>query len=289
MPELPEVQGLVQALAAHTTGREVLGVHVVSFPALKTYDPPPQALIGGTVTGVRRHGKWVDLVVDSGQRELHLIFHLSRGGWVRWLDEPPPGVPRPGRSGLAARVVLDTGAFDLTEAGTKKRLAIHIVTDPADVERIRTLGVDPLAPEFTAAAFDELLDARNQQIKGLLRDQGAIAGIGNAYSDEILWAAEVSPFTLTRTLDAETRARVLDSIGEVLTEAVAASSGKDASELKDVKRSHLRVHGRAGEQCPACGDVIREVSFADSALQYCAGCQTGGKPLADRRMSKFLR
>ncbi len=289
MPELPEVQSLVQALGAHATGQMVRAVHVVSFPALKTFDPPPAALVGGRITAVSRHGKWIDLTIEADDGERHLIFHLSRAGWVRWYEEAPTGLPRGGKSPIAARVVLEHGAFDLTEAGTKKRLAIHVVNSPSDIERIATLGVEPLSPEFTAGAFDALLDGRNQQIKGLLRDQGSIAGIGNAYSDEILWAAKVSPFALTQSLDPATRSRIFESISEVLTHALQASAGKEASELKDTKRAGMNVHARTGEACPRCGDVIAEVSFADSSLQYCPTCQTGGKPLADRRMSRLLR
>ncbi|HLV05943.1 MAG TPA: DNA-formamidopyrimidine glycosylase family protein [Actinomycetaceae bacterium] len=289
MPELPEVHALVHALDTRTSGRVVRAVHVTSFPALKTYDPPPTALVGSTVTGVHRHGKWLDVATDGPAGELHLVFHLARAGWVRWYDSAPAGAPRGGRSGPAARVVLDEGAFDLTEAGTKKSLAIHVVHRPNDVERIATLGVEPLSAAFTRELLDELLDSRNQQIKGLLRDQGVIAGIGNAYSDEILHAARLSPFALTRSLDTAARDRLYASVGTVLTAAVQAATGKDAAELKDVKRSGMAVHGRTGEPCPVCGDVVAEVSFADSSLQYCPTCQTGGKRLADRRMSRLLR
>ena len=289
MPELPEVHALVHALDVRTAGRVVRAVHVTSFPALKTYDPPPTALIGTTVTGVHRHGKWLDVATDGPDGELHLVFHLARAGWVRWHDTAPTGMPRGGRSGLAARVVVDDSAFDLTEAGTKKSLAIHVVRRPTDVERIATLGVEPLTEAFTREVLDELLDSRNQQVKGLLRDQGVIAGIGNAYSDEILHAAKLSPFALTRNLDEEARDRLYECIGSVLTAAVEVATGKEAAQLKDVKRSGMAVHGRTGEPCPVCGDVIAEVSFADSSLQYCPTCQTGGKRLADRRMSKLLR
>jgi len=289
VPELPEVHALVRALDTRTSGRVVRAVHVTSFPALKTYDPPPTALVGSTVTGVHRHGKWLDVATDGPAGELHLVFHLARAGWVRWYDSAPAGAPRGGRSGPAARVVLDEGAFDLTEAGTKKSLAIHVVHRPNDVERIATLGVEPLSAAFTRELLDELLDSRNQQVKGLLRDQGVIAGIGNAYSDEILHAARLSPFALTRSLDTAARDRLYVSVGTVLTAAVQAATGKDAAELKDVKRSGMAVHGRTGEPCPVCGDVVAEVSFADSSLQYCPTCQTGGKRLADRRMSRLLR
>jgi len=244
----------------------------------------------------QRHGKWIELTCARPDGEVvHLVWHLSRAGWLRWSDALPATVIRPGKSPIALRVRLDDGSgFDLTEAGTRKRLAVHVVRDPSLIPQIATLGVEPLSHEFTPDRFTELLAAQNQQVKGLLRDQGTIAGIGNAYSDEILLVARTSPFQLTRSL-APDRVQVLyDAIRSVLTEAVEAAAGKPAAELKDSKRRSMRVHGRTGEPCPGwngvpCGDTVHEVSFADSALQYCPTCQTGGKPLADRRLSRLLR
>lgn len=312
MPELPEVAALADFLRARASGRTVARVEVGSIAALKTYDPPVDALAGGEVTDVARHGKWLDVVVSPAAGSpaggtapdgapLHLVFHLSRGGWVRWSDElsTKPVRPSLGGSGrgavLALRVRLDDGSgFDLTEAGTRKRLAVHVVRDPAEIEMIASLGVEPLSPEFTTEVLAGLLSAKNQQVKGLLRDQRAIAGIGNAYSDEILHASRFSPYKLTRSFTAEETARLHTAIGEVLAEAIAAASGKPAKELKDAKRAGMRVHGRTGLPCPGwdgtpCGDTVHEVSFADRSMQYCPTCQTGGKPLADRRMSKLLR
>ncbi|PJI94412.1 DNA-formamidopyrimidine glycosylase family protein [Luteimicrobium subarcticum] len=303
MPELPEVQALVEFLDRRTRGHVVTAASLGQISALKTYAPPLSALVGGTVAGVARHGKWIDLEV-VGPESLHLVLHLSRGGWVRWHDTVPTTPVRPraggaggGRPTLALRVALDDGSgFDVTEAGTRKRLAVHVVHDAAEVPQVATLGVEPLSPAFTVERFAALLAARNQQVKGLLRDQGTIAGIGNAYSDEILHAARTSPFRLTKTYrDAlDDVAALHRATVEVLTEAVAAASGKPAAELKDAKRRGMRVHGRTGEPCPGwdgtpCGDVVHEVSFADSSLQYCPTCQTGGTPLADRRMSRLLR
>lgn len=296
MPELPEVEALAQFLRGRADGHAVTEVSIGAISALKTFRPPPDALVGGTVVDVQRHGKWLDLMVATPTGEpLHLVWHLSRAGWVRWSEQLSTNPVRPGKSPLALRVRLDDGSgFDLTEAGTRKRLAVHVVEDPTDVPQIATLGVEPLSDEFTEDRLAELLASRNQQVKGLLRDQGTIAGIGNAYSDEILLAARMSPFAMTRSFDAD-RTRVLwEAIREVLTGAVTASSGKPAAELKDSKRRGMKVHGRTGEPCPGwndvpCGDTVHEVSFADSSLQYCPTCQTGGKPLADRRMSRLLR
>lgn len=296
MPELPEVEALAQFLRGRAVDRAVSGVEVGAISALKTFRPPPDALVGGAVVDVTRHGKWLDLMVATSTGEpLHLVWHLSRAGWVRWSDELSPRPVRPGRSPIALRVRLDDGSgFDLTEAGTRKRLAVHVVEEPTEVPQIATLGVEPLADEFTEDRLAELLAARNQQVKGLLRDQGTIAGIGNAYSDEILHAARMSPFAATRSFDADRTATLWVAIRQVLTDAVAAASGRPAAELKDAKRRGMRVHGRTGEACPGwdgvpCGDTVHEVSFADSSLQYCPTCQTGGKPLADRRMSRLLR
>ena len=293
MPELPEVEALAGFLRERAAGCAVARIEVGAISVLKTYDPPPTALQGLTVTGVARHGKFVDLDVDG----LHLVFHLARGGWLRWYDTVPSTMVRPGKGPLALRVRLageDDGevvepGFDLTEAGTQKRLAVYVVRSPSDVPGIATLGPDPLAPGFGKATLEGILAGSRQQVKGLLRDQSVLAGVGNAYSDEVLHAARLSPFAVAGRLDAEQVDRLYTALGQVLREAVAASSGKPAKELKDAKRAGMRVHGRAGQPCPVCGDTVREVSFADRALQYCPTCQTGGKILADRRLSRLLK
>ncbi len=286
MPELPEVQALADFLAERTSGLAVTGAEIGSISVLKTFNPPPQALVGAPVEGVARFGKFLD--IDCGGT--HLVFHLARAGWLRWSDQVSTAMLRPGKSPIAMRVRFSDGSgFDLTEAGTKKRLAAYIVADPQEVPGIASLGPDPLADGFTEEAFAGILAGRRAQIKGVLRDQSTIAGIGNAYSDEILHAARLSPFAIADTLPAEVVQSLYAALRQTLTTAVAAASGKPAKELKDAKRAGMRVHGRTGETCPVCGDVVREVSFADSSLQYCATCQTGGKPLADRRTSKFLK
>ncbi len=296
MPELPEVEALATFLREHTVGRAVDAVEVAAVSALKTFAPPPATLAGRTVTDVTRHGKWLDLATQAPGADpadddaLHLLFHLAKAGWLRWYDVVPGRRAAPGRGPLALRVRIEGGAgFDLTEAGTRKRLAVHVVARPDEVPAVATLGVEPLDPAFTPDMLASLLAEKNQQVKGLLRAQSSIAGIGNAYSDEILHVAKESPFALTRSFDAERTARLHAAIGDVLREAIAASSGRPAAELKDAKRATMRVHGRTGQPCPVCGDVVREVSFADSFLNYCATCQTDGQPLADRRMSKLLR
>jgi formamidopyrimidine-DNA glycosylase len=292
MPELPEVEALALDLRGRLSGRAITKVHVAAFSALKTYDPPLAAIEGALVDDVRRHGKFLDIEASG----LHLVLHLARAGWVRWRDEVPAAPPRPSpKLPLAVRVVLDedggtTPGLDVTEAGTKKSLALYLVRSPADVEGISRLGPDPLEDAFTQDVLAGILESEGRkQIKGVLRHQGTIAGIGNAYSDEILHAARMSPFKPASSLTDDELTTLFRAVKDTLGDAVDRSRGLAASELKAEKKSHLAVHGRAGQACPVCGDTVREVSFADSSLQYCPTCQTGGKPLADRRMSKLLK
>ncbi|MFD8927255.1 Fpg/Nei family DNA glycosylase [Streptomyces mirabilis] len=286
MPELPEVEALKDFLADHLVGREVVRVLPVAISVLKTYDPPVTAFEGREVTAVRRHGKFLDIEADG----LHFVTHLARAGWLHWRDTLPDGPPRPGKGPLALRVALETGeGFDLTEAGTQKRLAVYVVRDPAEIPGVARLGPDPLAADFDEARFARLLAGERRQLKGALGDQSLIAGVGNAYSDEILHAARMSPFKLAASLTPDETTRLYEALRSTLTEAVERSHGLAAGRLKAEKKSGLRVHGRAGEPCPVCGDIIREVSFSDSSLQYCPTCQTGGKPLADRRLSRLLK
>ncbi|MEW2356025.1 DNA-formamidopyrimidine glycosylase family protein [Spirillospora sp. NPDC029432] len=287
MPELPEVESLAGFLREHAVGSVVARVDVLAISALKTYDPPVTALGGLTVTGVERYGKFLDVDVDG----LHLVIHLARAGWLRWREEMPMRPARPGgKNPLALRVHLDGGAgFDLTEAGTKKGLAVYVVRDPQEVPGVAGLGPDPLAESFTAGTLAEIVKGRRTQIKGLLRDQKVIAGIGNAYSDEVLHVARMSPFKIASSLTEAEIGELYEAIRATLADAVERARGVAAQDLKGEKKSGLRVHGRTGQACPVCGDTIREVSFADSSLQYCPTCQTGGKPLADRRMSRLLK
>jgi len=280
---MPEVDALASFLRERLVGSVIAELEVASISVLKTFDPPLTGYAGLAVTGVDRFGKFLDIDVDG----LHLVFHLAKAGWVRWSDRLADTRLRLGNGPIAMRVRLAGGAgFDLTEAGTRKGLAVYAVRDPQDVPGIAGLGPDPLADGFTIAP---MLEGRRMQIKRLLRDQKVVAGIGNAYSDEILHAAKLSPFALASELDEGEIERLDDAIQSVLTEALSEAHGKAASELKDNKRTRMRVHGRAGEPCPVCGDTVAEVVFADSSLQYCPTCQTGGKSLKDRSTSKFLK
>jgi formamidopyrimidine-DNA glycosylase len=283
MPELPEVEALAYHLREHAVGRTVTRIDVASLSVLKTVSPQWTELHGRTVTGAGRHGKHLDLDCDG----IHLIVHLARAGWLRWSDSLSATPPKPGRGPLAFRVHLGGPGFDLTEAGTKKGLAVWIVHDPKEVPSIARLGPDAL--ELDRQRLGELLAGRTERLKTALTDQSLIAGIGNAYSDEIMHTAKLSPYATPGKLSDEALDRLADAIREVLTGAVDRSVGQDAARLKGEKRSGLRVHARAGLPCPVCGDTVREISFADKAFQYCPTCQTGGKPLADRRLSRLLK
>ena len=287
MPELPEIEALADHLRRHAVGLEVGRVDVSALSVLKTFDPSLTALHGQQVTGAHRWGKYLGL--QAG--ELYLICHLSRAGWLRWSDKLAAAPLKPGKGPIALRVHLGTPGeapgFDLTEAGTQKRLAVWLVRDPNDVPQIATLGPDALAlgPEELRA----VLAGNTGRIKNVITDQKVIAGVGNAYSDEILHTARLSPFATAGKLTDEQLSVLHDAMIGVLSDAVQRSVGQQAATLKGEKRSGLRVHARTGLPCPVCGDTVREVSFADKSFQYCATCQTGGKVLADRRMSKLLK
>jgi formamidopyrimidine-DNA glycosylase len=291
VPELPEVEALATFLRERAVGRSVMRADVAAINAVKTFDPPLSALAGAEVTAAARHGKFLDLDVSG----LHLITHLSRAGWLQWRDSLPPAPPRPGGKGpIAFRLHLapefpqgPVSGFDLTEAGTQKRLAVYLVRDPLEVPGIARLGPDALAVSRTDLAA--LLAGQRAQVKRAITDQTVIAGVGNAYSDEILHTAKLSPFKLAANLTEDEVARLHDAMGSVLADAVARSVGQKAATLKSEKRSGLRVHARTGLPCPVCGDTVREVSFADRNFQYCPTCQTEGRPLADRRLSKLIK
>jgi formamidopyrimidine-DNA glycosylase len=293
VPELPEVEALAAFLRENAVGHVLTRADLAAVQAIKTFDPPLSALGGLEVTGAARHGKFLDLDVSG----VHLVVHLARAGWLHWRENLPAAPPKPGRGPLALRVHLDDGhadgpasggvGFDLTEQGTRKGLAVYVVRSPAEVPGIDRLGPDAMAVD--REQFAALMAGRSGQLKGALTDQTLLAGIGNAYSDEILHAARLSPFKMADKLTDDELIRLYDAMRAVLTDALDRQLGQRAATMKGEKRSGLRVHARTGLPCPVCGDTVREVSFADTSLQYCPTCQTGGKPLADRRMSKLLR
>ncbi|MCZ4534557.1 Fpg/Nei family DNA glycosylase [Gordonia terrae] len=296
MPELPEVAAIADYVDGRAAGLPIRRVDVASLSVLKTADPPYTVLMDRIVESVGRVGKYLVIRTIPGSAAtaseplLQLVIHLSRAGWVRWSEDLSPKPLRPGgKSPIALRVHcgLPGEGFDVTEAGTQKRLAVWLVRDLADVERIAGLGPDAL--ELTSEQFAEILAGTTGRIKNVLTDQHTIAGIGNAYSDEILHTARLSPFASSKTLKADQVATLYDAMRGVLTDATGRLEGQAVARLKSEKRTGLRVHARTGLPCPVCGDIVREVSFADRSFQYCATCQTGGKVLADRRMSRLLK
>jgi len=285
VPELPEVEALSRFLAERAVGCTVERVEVAALSALKTYRPPVSELLGARVEQVGRRGKY--LCVRTGPH--WLVVHFSRAGWLRWYDSTPAATARPGRGPLALRVGLSVGGFDLTEAGTEKRLAVWVVADPAEVAGLARLGSDPLAADFDLEALERALSGQRGHLKTVLVDQSVLAGIGNAYSDEILHAARLSPFAAADRLDADQLVALHSSIRRVLSDAVGRCAAVPVAGSKGEKRSGLAVHGRRGEACPTCGTTIEEVAYTTRCLQYCPTCQTGGRVLADRRLSRLLR
>lgn len=286
MPELPEVETLTVFLAKRATTKRVQRCELAAFSALKTFDPPLSDLIGTTLESTHRRGKYICLKLT----DLWLVMHLARGGWVRWYEALSSTRARPGRGPLALRLGFEDGSgFDVTEAGTEKRLALWVVRDPKDIEAVATLGIDPLSPELDATRLGQLLSEESGSLKIALTRQSVIAGVGNAYSDEALHAARLSPFKPARNLKPDEVERLHDALVSVLRQAVAEMEGHSASDLKGDKHRSMAVHGRTGRPCPVCGDTIRQVSYATKSLQYCPTCQTGGKPLADRRLSRLLK
>jgi formamidopyrimidine-DNA glycosylase len=291
MPELPEVEALAHHLREHALYRPVARVDVASMSAVKTFDPPVQALVGRVVTGAARYGKFLAVeFLDRPDDPLHLITHLSRAGWMRWHDTASTTPPKPGKGPLELRVHLDAvggPGFDFTEAGTQKRLAVYLVAEPQQVPGVARLGPDAL--DVSREEFASMLTGHTERIKTLIVDQVWLAGVGNAYSDEILHTAKLSPYAVAGRLKPEQVDLLYDALRSVLTDAVERSVGQGAAQLKGEKRSGLRVHARTGLPCPVCGTTVREVSFANRSFQYCPGCQTGGKALADRRLSRLVR
>jgi formamidopyrimidine-DNA glycosylase len=285
MPELPEVNALAGGLTERMRGRTISAVRLRSVGALKTYDPPLQALVGQAVAGWSRHGKFLDMTAG----DVHLVVHLARAGWIRWRDRLNEAKATL-RGPLALQVELEGGSgIDITEQGTEHRLALYVARQAADVPGIARLGVDVLDDGLDRAQLGELLGQRRGQLKTVLADQSLIAGVGNAYSDEVLHAARLSPFRQAAALTEDETARLHGALRTVMSDAVERARAVNIADLKPDKKQHLTVHGRAGEPCPVCADTIREVSLSTRSFQYCPTCQTGGRVLADRRLSRLLR
>ena len=282
VPELPDVELYLHALRPRVLGREVTGVRVASISVLKTWDPPIDAIVGRTVVGLRRVGKRI--VLDLGD-EWFLVVHLMVAGRLQWKA---PGTRPPRRVGHLAIDVGD-GALVLTEASTKKRASVHLVVGEAALAEHDRGGIEPLG--LTGAAFAERLRSENRTLKRALTDPRLFSGIGNAYSDEILHRARLSPVQRTRNLDDVEVARLHAAVEAVLVEwrdRLVAEVGDDWPTKVTAFRPEMAVHGRYREPCPVCGDAVQRIAYADNEVNYCATCQTDGVPLADRSLSRLL-
>jgi formamidopyrimidine-DNA glycosylase len=281
MPELPEIDALAAFLTAEAVGDFIAATEVAELSLLKTFEPPLEALHGLEVTGVSRAGKRVVLEFDG----LELVLGFARGGWLVWHQQAPSSRVKMGRGPLGLRVHLASGAaFDLREEGSKKNAAAYVVRDRTEVPAIASLGPDALA--ISLEQFAAVLSGSRARIKTVLQDQHLVAGIGNAYSDEILHAARISPYAAANTVEPEP---VYEVLRRILSTAREALIGLSPGRIKAAKKKGLVVHGRTGEPCPVCGTPIAEVSFSERSMQYCPGCQTGGKRLSDRRMDRLLK
>ncbi|MBT2518246.1 Fpg/Nei family DNA glycosylase [Streptomyces sp. ISL-90] len=286
MPESPEVDALVEELGARLAGRAITDVDVLEFRVTKTRARPPSSLVGERVTGATRHGKLVDLVFG----EAHLVVSLGRHGWARWrdgddavgFDAPVTGADDADAGPAPALVTIefdDGSALEFTDAGGWVSLGLSVVDDPAEVQAVAKLGPDPADPAFSRADFDRAVVGRRKQVKAVLQEQESLAGIGNAYSDEILHTAKISPVAHAAALTEAELDRLFDTTVGTITSAIEARRGIPIDQLKAVKVAAMRVHGRAGETCPVCGDTIRDFSFASTTAQYCPTCQTNGEQL----------
>jgi len=283
MPELPDVTVYVEALAAHVGGRRLQGVRLKSPFLLRTVEPPLAAATGRQVAGVRRLGKRLVIGLEGG---LFLVLHLMIAGRLRWR---PAAAGIPGRIGLAA-FDFEHGALLLTEASPKKRASLHLVAGEAGLAAFDRGGLEPLGSAL--AAFAAALQRQNHTLKRALTDQALVSGIGNAYSDEILHRARLSPFRQTSQLDDAEWQRLHAATTAVLDEWTArlrAEAGSAFPEHVTAFRPGMAVHGRYGQPCPECGAPVQRIRYAETECNYCARCQTGGRLLADRVLSRLLK
>jgi len=282
VPELPELDVLAENLAARLGGASVSGVRVVSVAALKTFDPPIDTLVGRAVSGAGRRAKYVWLEFQ----DLRLVMHLSLGG--RLVLGPKPA----SRKIAVLAVDLDDGqVLSMTEGGTQRRAAVWLVDDVEKVPALAGLGPEPLDPDFTVERLSAILAEGGHTLKGMLTDQRAMAGVGNAWSDDVLHRAKLSPFARPERLGEDEVARLHAALVGVLTEARAtlAQQVGGAVEIPRASERLFAVHAKAGAACFICGDTIRSVWMGERETSYCPTCQTGGRTLADRRRSRFLR
>lgn len=282
MPELPDVTVYVEAVASRTVGERLTGVRLASPFLLRTVEPPLDSLAGRTVVAVRRLGKRI--VLDLGGP--CLVLHLMIAGRLRWGSV---GAAIPGRIGLAA-FDFEGGSLLLTEAGTKRRASLHAVASPEGLAAHDRGGLEPL--DATPGAFREALTRESHTLKRALTDPRLLSGIGNAYSDEILHRAGLSPVRLVGSLDDEEHARLYDATRDILVEwtrRLRAEAAGGFPEKVTAFREEMAVHGRYGKPCPVCETAVQRIRYADNETNYCPRCQTGGRLLADRALSRLLK
>lgn len=282
MPELPEVVVYIEALERRILGQHLRAVRIAGPFILRTFDPPLSAVHGRRVLGLRRIGKRIAIGLED---DLYLVVHLMIAGRLKWLA---PGARIPGKVGMAA-FDFDAGTLLLTEASTQKRASIHVLRS-GSLASIDPGGIEPL--ESDLASFREALLRESHTLKRSLTDPHLFSGIGNAWSDEILHRARLSPVKLTRQLDDDGIARLRDSCRQVLFEGIdklRADAGEGFPEKVTAFRPDHAVHGRYGQPCPVCGTTVQRIRFAANEVNYCPTCQTGGKLLADRALSRLLK
>lgn len=285
MPELPDVALYLRALQPRIVGRQVTGFLVRSMSVLRTYQPPHDQVVGKTVTGLRRIGKRI--VWEFDHDRLYLVIHLMVAGRLRWHDRE--GVKPPGKVGLAAWG-FPGSTLVLTEQGSKRRAGIWVISGEDNLAAEDRGGLEPL--EITTAQFADALRGRNHTLKRALTSQSILSGIGNAYSDEILWEARLSPVKLTARLSDDEVGRLHRAVIGVLTlwiERLAAETGEKWPTKVTAFRPEMAVHGKYGQSCPRCGAPVQRIVYASNETNYCASCQTGGKLLADRSLSRLLK
>jgi formamidopyrimidine-DNA glycosylase len=282
MPELPDISAYIQALEARIRGQKLEKVRLTSVFLLRTVDPPLESAEGRTVTAIRRIGKRIAIGVDG---DIWLVLHLMIAGRLHWKAV---GAKVAGRNALAA-FDFATGTLTLTEAGSKRRASLHVVRGEEGLAGIDPGGVEVF--ETDLAGFRAALGAENRTLKRALTDPRLISGVGNAYSDEILHAAQLSPVTLTSRLTDAQWTQLFAATRETLAEWMERL-GKEAEagfpEGVTAFRPEMAVHGRFGKPCPRCGSPVQRIRYADNETNYCAECQTGGKVLADRSLSRLL-